>query len=168
MANVKIEIEGLDEFMKKLSKKGDTEFKREVATWLDASGFQLLEEIQRMIIAMQVVDTRRLLNSFTKGKDGNVWTISNGGLTLEIGTNVEYAKFVNDGHWANPRGVDKRFVPGKWENGKFTYIRGHKSGMVLKQQWIEGRPYWDNALVIFEKMFEQSFKNKLRDWVSKF
>ncbi|EEM68486.1 hypothetical protein bthur0009_54820 [Bacillus thuringiensis serovar andalousiensis BGSC 4AW1] len=62
-----------------------------VALWLEASGFQFLEEVQNQIISLAVVDTRRLLNSFTKSDSNNIWRSSDGGLVLEVGTNVEYA-----------------------------------------------------------------------------
>lgn len=164
MAKLKINTKDLDRFMSKLSKQADKDLQKEVALWLEASGFQFLEEVHRMIISMQVVDTRRLLNSFTKGGEGNIWTISSGGLSLKVGTNVDYAVYVNDGHWTNPKGVKSRFVPGYFKNGKFEYDPKSDTGMVLKQQWIEGQPYWDNALIIFEKMFQESFKKKLVQW----
>ncbi len=85
-----ITTQGFREFSAKLNRMA-SEFDRNVAIWLEASGFQFLEEVQNQIIALNVVDTRRLLNSFDKGGDGNVWRSSDGGLVLEIGTNVEYA-----------------------------------------------------------------------------
>lgn len=167
MAKFKVDIAGMQDFMKVVNNlSNDAKLKREVAEWLDASGMQFLEEVQNQIISMGIVDTRRLLNSFDKGGDGNIWNIKNGGLTLEIGTNVEYALYVNDGHMTNPNGVETRFVPGEWNGDTFEYKRGAKTGMVLKQQWVDGRPYWDNALIIFERMFEQSFQRKFRQWAS--
>ena len=164
MAKVTIDTRELDKFMKKLEKVASKDLQKEVIIWLDGSGFQFLEEVQLMIVSMQVVDTRRMLSSFTKGKEGNVWQIGSGGLSLTIGTNVDYARYVNDGHWTNPKGVQTRFIPGTFKNGKFEYDPSADTGMVLKQQFIEAQPYWDNALVIFEKMFQASFKKKLVSW----
>jgi hypothetical protein len=165
MSSFKLDIAGMKDFMKVVSNLADdAKLKQEVAEWLDACGFQFLEEVQNQIVSMGVVDTRRLLNSFDKGGSGNVWRTSNGGLTLEVGTNVEYAQWVNDGHWTNPEGVAVRLVPGEWNGDKFEYKKGAETGMFLKQQWVDGRPYWDNALIIFEKMFERSFEKKMQEW----
>lgn len=165
--NITVEIEGLQEFLRKVE-KAKTDIKPEVETWLDGSGMQFLEEVQRMIRAMQVVDTRRLLNSFDKGGEGNIWRKTSGGLTLEIGTNVEYARYVNDGHWTDGKRRKSRFIPGKWSGDKFKYIPGHNEGMVLKLQYIKGRPYFDNARKVFEAIFAESFGKKLDEWVGRF
>lgn len=163
----RIDIEGLDDFMKKVE-KASPELQKEVEHWVEGSGMQFLEEVQRMIIQMQVVDTRRLLNSFDKGKEGSVWEKSYDGLQLTVGTNVEYARYVHDGHWTDSSGRASRFVPGVWSGNKFTYSPGADTGMVLKLQYIEGRPFFDNAVKVFSAMFGRSYENKLREWVNKF
>jgi|SRR5690625_3541384 len=167
--NIRVEIEGLDEFMKKVEKASDG-FQKEVELWLEGAGMQFLEEVQRMIKAMQVVDTRRLLNSFDKGGEDNVWEKSFNGLQLTIGTNVEYAGYVNDGHWTDDpsKGRKSRFVPGTWSGSKFIYKPNANTGMVLQLQYIQPRPYFDNAKTVFEAMFGRSFENKLKDWAGKF
>jgi hypothetical protein len=114
------------------------------------------------------MDTRLLLASFHEGADGNVWEISDAGLTLEVGTNVSYAAYVNDGHWTNPKGVETRFVPGRWEGDRFIYQPGAKSGMVLKQHWVEGKHYWESAVRIFERMFPNLLDAKLQNWLDKY
>lgn len=88
-SNFKIDTRELDKFFKKFKKVASKEFKKEVATWLEAMGFEFLDIIQDEIIRTKTVDTRLLLNSFQKGNGENIWKISNGGLTLEVGTNVE-------------------------------------------------------------------------------
>ncbi|AJH60097.1 HK97 gp10 family phage protein (plasmid) [Bacillus cereus] len=155
-----ITTQGFREFSAKLNRMASG-FDRNVAIWLEASGFQFLEEVQNQIIALNVVDTRRLLNSFDKGGNGNVWRSSDGGLVLEIGTNVEYAKAQNDG-WQQVR----RWVPGKWRGNHFEYDpMERESGMMLTAKFIEGRPYWDNAVAIYERMFQRSFDRQFKQWV---
>ncbi|MGE7869600.1 HK97 gp10 family phage protein [Bacillus paramycoides] len=133
---------------------------RNVALWLEASGFQFLEEVQNQIISLAVVDTRLLLNSFTKGDGENVWRSSDGGLTLDVGTSVSYAKVVNNGHQQV-----RRFVPGRWEGHNFEYDPHAPTGMMLTAKFIEGRPYWDNAVAIYERMFQRSFDRQFKQWV---
>lgn len=155
-----VKIEGLKEFANRLEKAASGELQKEFALWLEAMGFQFSEEIQMEIIRTKTVDTRRLLNSFDKGDSDNVWKISKHGLTLEIGTNVNYASYANDGHWQ-----ERRFVPGRWNGQRFEYDPKAKTGMMLKAKWVEGTGYWESALAIFEKMFDKGLENKLQEWL---
>ncbi|PGE68177.1 HK97 gp10 family phage protein [Bacillus toyonensis] len=154
-----ITTRGFREFSAKLNRMANG-LDQNVALWLEASGFQFLEEVQNQIISLAVVDTRLLLNSFTKGDGENVWRSSDGGLTLDVGTSVSYAKVVNDGHQQV-----RRFVPGRWEDHNFEYDPHAPTGMMLTAKFIEGRPYWDNAIAIYERMFQTAFDRKFRQWV---
>ncbi|PHD96666.1 HK97 gp10 family phage protein [Bacillus toyonensis] len=154
-----ITTRGFREFSAKLNRMANG-LDQNVALWLEASGFQFLEEVQNQIISLAVVDTRLLLNSFTKGDGENVWRSSNGGLTLDVGTSVSYAKVVNDGHQQV-----RRFVPGRWEGHNFEYDPHAPTGMMLTAKFIEGRPYWDNAIAIYERMFQTAFDRKFRQWL---
>jgi hypothetical protein len=149
--------------------------KRDFSILLEAEGMSLLDLVQQKIIALQAVDYRRLLNSFDKGSQGNVWELSNGGLTLTVGTNVKYAQAVNDGHWTVKNkfsriigGRKARWVPGVWSGNRFIYRPGADEGMLLKEKFIQGKPYWDQALNMFEAIFNQEveewFKNRVHDW----
>ncbi|ETT85604.1 MULTISPECIES: HK97 gp10 family phage protein [Bacillus] len=154
-----ITTRGFREFSAKLNRMANG-LDQNVALWLEASGFQFLEEVQNQIISLAVVDTRLLLNSFTKGDGENVWRSSDGGLTLDVGTSVSYAKVVNDGHQQV-----RRFVPGRWEGHNFEYDPHAPTGMMLTAKFIEGRPYWDNAVAIYERMFQTAFDRQFRQWV---
>lgn len=154
-----ITTRGFREFSAKLNRMANG-LDQNVALWLEASGFQFLEEVQNQIISLAVVDTRLLLNSFTKGDGENVWRSSDGGLTLDVGTSVSYAKVVNDGHQQV-----RRFVPGRWEGHNFEYDPQAPTGMMLTAKFIEGRPYWDNAIAIYERMFQTAFDRKFRQWL---
>ncbi|MGW6151210.1 HK97 gp10 family phage protein [Bacillus mycoides] len=154
-----ITTRGFREFSAKLNRMANG-LDQNVALWLEASGFQFLEEVQNQIISLAVVDTRLLLNSFTKGDGENVWRSSDGGLTLDVGTSVSYAKVVNDGHQQV-----RRFVPGRWEGHNFEYDPHAPTGMMLTAKFIEGRPYWDNAIAIYERMFQTAFDRQFQQWV---
>ena len=95
---VTFDVSQLTELAEKLKAAGHGDFKQELALWVDAIGNEFLDIVVQQIIAREATDTRNLLSSFTKGGNGNVWTSSDGGLRLEVGTEVEYAKWVNDGH----------------------------------------------------------------------
>jgi hypothetical protein len=161
----RVNLRGMDQVIRKLDRLADPDLKRQFVLWLEASGFEFLDIVQDEIIRAQVVDFRNLLNSFKKGDQENVWVIKDGGLKIDIGTNVKYAKFVNDGHWLNPPGIAKRWVPGRWNGSRFEYDPSSDTGMLLKQQWVDGQPYWDQAVAIFERIFAASFERKFRQWI---
>lgn len=164
MAQTTITLQNAERYSAALRRMA-VEGRQEFGQLLEAEGMSLLALVQREIVALQVVDTRRLLNSFDKGSGGNIWTLSNGGLTLDVGTNVKYAQAVNDGHRQK-----KRWVPGTWSGNKFTYEPGAKTGMMLKEKFVPGKPYWDTAIRMFEQIFntevETWFRNRVAGWRS--
>ncbi|OES45813.1 phage portal protein [Domibacillus iocasae] len=162
-----VEMKGLKEFMKQVEKAANSEAKKEFSLWLEASGMEFLEIIQDEIIRTETVDTRRLLNSFNRGDNDGVWSMSEGGLTLAVGSNVSYASFANDGHTTVDldSGKDRRWVPGRWVGDRFEYDKNAETGMLLKVKWVDGSGYWDNAMAIFEKIFEKSLEKRLQGWL---
>ena len=166
---VSIDTTELRRFIERLNQAGrGKEFEKELSRFLDAIAVEFLSYVQDFIIQAGSVDTRLLLNSFQKSGEGNVFIAQEGGLQIEVGTNVEYASFVNDGHWLNPRGVDMRWVPGEWQGERFIYQPGAKTGMLLKQKWIEGSHYFDDAIRLMERMAPQFMERKMRQWLEQY
>lgn len=163
-------IDGLDEFMQALDEAIEGGLQNQYELWLEAMGFEFLDIVQDEIIKTETVETRRLLNSFQKGDEDNIFSMTAGELTLDVGTNLEYASFVNDGHFTiDPsKNQDRRWVPGRWKGDRFEYDPDAETGMLLKFQWIDGSGYWDNAVAIFERMFERSLDRKLQEWLDEF
>ncbi|OCA85231.1 HK97 gp10 family phage protein [Pseudobacillus wudalianchiensis] len=155
-----LKILGLKQFIKQVEKATDGGLKREFGLWLEGLGMDFLGLIQDEIIRTETVDTRRLLNSFNRGDSEGIWSISEGGLTLEIGTRLAYASYANDGHFQQ-----KRFVPGYWRGDRFVYEPGASTGMMLREKWVEGSHYWDNALAIFERIFQRSLERRMQQWL---
>lgn len=165
MDNFAVDTSDLDKFVELLGQAGSGDFENEVTIWLESIGVDFLNEVRNEIIRKHVVNTRLLLNSFEKGVNGHIWNKTNGGLTLEVGTNVKYARAVNDGHWTNSPGVSQRWVPGTWSGDKFTYQPGADTGMLLKQRFIQGRHFWESAGVIYKSMFHASLEAKMDEWL---
>ena len=164
-----IDTTELRRFIERLNQAGrGKEFEKELSRFLDAIAVEFLSYVQDFIIQAGSVDTRLLLNSFQKSGEGNVFIAQEGGLQIEVGTNVEYASFVNDGHWLNPKGVDMRWVPGEWQGERFIYQPGAKTGMLLKQKWIEGSHYFDDAIRLMERMAPQFMERKIEQWLGQF
>ncbi|GAK11395.1 LOW QUALITY PROTEIN: phage-like element PBSX protein XkdI [Geomicrobium sp. JCM 19039] len=163
-------FEGFEKLMAQMESAASGGLKDEMTEWLEAIGLEFLDVVQDEIIRTETVDTRRLLNSFGKGDGDNVWSVSNGGMTLEVGTNVEYAQWVNDGHFnIDPNsGRDRRWVPGRWSGNRFIYDAGSDEGMLLTIRWIDGSGYWDSANAIFSKFFDKSLEKRLQGWMDKY
>ena len=163
-----LEADEMKEFFEKCRRAGNGAFKRELSLFLEGIGLEFLRIIEDEIIRLKVMDTRLLLNSFHKGEDENVWRLSDSGLTLEVGTNVEYASYVNDGHWTCKKGEKMRFVPGYWSGNRFIYDSSAKSGMMLKQNWVKGAHYWESGLRILDKMLPGLIEAKLQQWINSY
>lgn len=168
MSAVEYDFSEFKAFFETLGRAARGDFKRDLETFLEGIGNEFLRILEDEIIRRRVMDSRLLLNSFHKGTDGNVWELSDGGLTLEVGTNVEYAKYVNDGHWTNPKGVETRFVPGYWQGDRFIYDPNADGGMVLKQKWVPGAHYWDSALRVLERIYPELIERKLAEWIDRY
>ena len=163
-----LEADEMKEFFEKCRRAGNGVFKRELSLFLEGIGLEFLRIIEDEIIRLKVMDTSLLLNTFHKGEDANVWRLSDSGLTLEVGTNVEYASYVNDGHWTCKKGEKMRFVPGYWSGNRFIYDSSAKSGMMLKQNWVKGAHYWESGLRILDKMLPGLIEAKLQQWINSY
>jgi len=138
MAEVHIQLDGIQEFMQALDQAARGDFKKEVEKWLNDIGADFLRVVQDEVIRLKVVDTRLLLNSFNKGDTNNVFKKLSSGLGIEVGTIVKYAEYVNTGH--------------KLRNGA----------------WWEGYHYFDNAKVQFERILNRALDNKLQEWMDNY
>lgn len=168
MKYVNIDTSDAGRFFDALEAAARGGFRKELELFLEGLGVEFLRIVEDEIIRQEVLDTRLLLASFHKGDDNNVWDITDGGLTLEVGSTLKYAGYVNDGHWTNPKGVARRFVPGYWEGDRFIYDPEAEGGMVLKQKWVDGKPYWDSALRILDKMMPEFLDAKLQEWLDNY
>jgi len=165
---VEVDTSAMSGFLDNLERAARGGFRKEMELFLEGLGVEFLRLVEDEIIRRKVLDTRLLLASFHKGDGNNVWDISDGGLTLEVGSSLEYAGYVNDGHWTNSKGVQRRFVPGYWEGDRFIYDPSADGGMVLTQKWVEGKHYWDSALRILEKIYPELLDKKLQEWLDNY
>lgn len=163
---ITVDMSEYEAFFARLKEAGNGDFEKELKGFLEGLGEEFLRIIEDEIIRMGAVDTRLLLNSFHKGGGENIWELSNGGLTLTVGTNVEYAQWVNDGHMTTRGG--SRFVPGTWSGDRFTYSPGASTGMLLRHKWVEGYHYWESGLAILEQMVPDFLETKVQEWMNRY
>ena len=178
MAYADFDLTEYKDFFSRLREAARGDFKQECEIFLEALGVEFLSLVQDEIIRLEAKENALLLNSFFRNDENSVWELSEDGLLLEVGTNVKYAKYVNDGHWTIdptkekhfvlPNGELARFVPGKWDNDRFIYDKDAKTGMVLKQQFVEAKPFFKNAMTIFEKQFPIAMEKKMQQWLDKY
>lgn len=191
---VEIDYSELSAFFDQVEAAGNGALKEELKKFVEGIGDEFLRIVSEEIIRREVVDSRLLLHSFQKGSSDGVWIIRDGGLTLEVGTNVEYASYANDGHWildednkhalrykADTKngkhkagelklfnGSAARFVPGRWEGERFIYDPNAKTGMLLRQNWVEGSHFLDGAggaIRTMEKMLPGLMEAKITKWL---
>lgn len=101
--------------------------------------------IEKFLLEMALRALRNIIKRTptSTGDLKNKWYLSGvarrgNDVTISIINPALYASFVEYGHWQEVG----RFVPGHWEPGvekdRFVYEQGAKSGMVLKNPWVEG------------------------------
>lgn len=168
MSYVEIDMSDFRAFFGSVERAAKGDFRKEFELFLEGLGNEFLRILQDEIIRREVLDSRQLLASFERGSDGNVWELTEGGLTLEVGTNVDYAGYVNDGHWTNTKGVARRWVPGYWQGDRFIYDPAAETGMLLKQHWVEGAHYWESALRILDRIYPEMLEAKLQEWLDSY
>ena len=117
-------IEGWDDFVENFSKFVDK--------WADKKKI-LLQRMANIyhgeVIPHVPVDTSRLVDSIT---------------ILEVGTNVEYALYVNDGHVQH-----KRFLPADKLSvgGKAKYLKNrNQKGIMLKESYVNGSFFMEKGM----------------------
>lgn len=147
---ITVDLGDLDRFTRKC-RAAAADLKPYAGKVLEEAGEEFLNIVQETIENAGNVDTGKLLASFTKGGSGNIWRLNLGGLTLTVGTNVDYARYVNDGHRQQPG----RFVPGVWDGSHFRYVPGANTGMVLKASFVKGSHFFDKSVQVLERMFPE-------------
>ena len=126
-------IDGWDEFVKNFS-----EF---VDKW-DDKKVQLLMKMGNIyhgaVIPHVPVDTSRLVDSISVFGEGIPKDY------VEVGTNVEYALYVNDGHVQH-----KRFLPAERLSigGKTKYLKNKdQKGIMLSERYVKGSFFMEKGL----------------------
>lgn len=159
-----IDTKQFDDFARKFNQLATSDIKTQLLKLLEHSGKTFLNLVEEHLRGSQRSNTDELLKSFKKGGNHNVWTMDASGsnIQIEVGSELEYASFVNDGHWQ-----EARWVPGIWSGNTFQYEAGAKTGMMLKAQFVEGEHYWDAALLAYEAIFEREAEQMMQIWFDK-
>ncbi|AYP68444.1 hypothetical protein HWB91_gp74 [Bacillus phage vB_BboS-125] len=135
---VRITTRGLEEWQKALLKmqhEGVDQMKDRI---LRTTGLRIQEYLDDLTPAR----SGRLKGSMSAGHPDNVFKIQVGRTSyVFVGTSVEYAAAVNDGHTQRAG----RFVPGFWSSGTFHYQPGAREGMVLTGKVIPGAFMFEKA-----------------------
>lgn len=128
-------MNGFDEFAKDMDQVL-RHFNTDLNEYVDAMGYTFLGEVRREILRQQLVDTRLMVNSFQKGGLSNVWERTK--TAIEVGSAVEYVKYVNEGHWT-----------------------------VNNRSFVPPTHFFDNAYRITERILEADLQKKFDDSIRK-
>lgn len=112
---------------------------------VEVVGEALLSSVTDEIDKQALIDTGTMWNSFTRGGGENVWVwdVDRNTITLEVGSNIPYARYINDGYTVSK----PHFVPGYWNSGgSFVFDRGAKTGFMARPRTFIGRQYFDIAV----------------------
>ena len=123
-----IKLYGMDEFERKL-----TDIARRFPTERDRFLAQEAELMKGRAKDHTPTVTSQLKNAWDSTKPV--------GGKIEIFNNTEYAAHVEWGHRQK-----KRWVPGYWKDGQFVYDPRAKTGMMLKEKFIEGAKMLHTAM----------------------
>ena len=147
-------IEGWDDFVENFSKFVDK--------WADKKKI-LLQRMANIyhgeVIPHVPVDTSRLVDSITIFGEGIPHDF------VEVGTNVEYALYLNDGHVQH-----RRFLPAERLSvgGKTKYLKNKKqTGIMLSERYVAGTFFLEkgmqNAKPRLERLIESFMEQTARE-----
>ena len=134
-------IEGLEEFAENLGKLADK--------W-DEKKAKLLKRMGNIyhaeVIPHVPVDTSRLVDSIFVYDDGIPQDY------IEVGTNVHYALYVNDGHVQH-----RRFLPADKLSvgGRAKYLKDGAKGIMLSERYVQGKFFMEKGLKDAEPRLEK-------------
>ena len=141
------EVNGLEEWKQNLLKMATETFPNEKKKEVRKIALIAEKEIKPLIS----VDTGRLRSSInTQVTDTN---------TATVGTDVDYAKDVNDGHIVN-----QRFLPAKYLNtpaGRKYLKDGNTKGIMLHSQFILGKHFMEKGM----QNAEPKIMSELDSWL---
>ena len=178
-SHIEINLQELQEFFDKIKQASKEGFQAELEKMLEGVGWEFLRILtDELIKRHKNTGDGLLISSFTKNDKNNIWSLEDNGLTLEVGTNVQYASYVNDGHrtfdpsktkhFTLPNGELARFIPGTWNGKRFTYDPSSDRGMVLKFHWVEGIHFWESSMKAIQKILDKALEKKLQEWLDRY
>lgn len=158
MSDSCFDFEGWDEFVERFSQFVD-KWEAKKAQLLKKMAVICQAEIKDELERGHHVDTSRLVDSITIFGEGIPHDY------VEVGTNVEYALYLNDGHVQH-----KRFLPAERLSvgGKTKYLKNKKqTGIMLSERYVAGTFFLEkgmqNAKPRLERLIESFMEQTARE-----
>jgi len=159
----------MEQFERKLRLLSEREMAKIERRIMQRLGTAFLKAVRDQLRKMGFVDTKKTIQSFTRGKHGNVWKYDRDrdAITLEVGSWYFIARFLEEGYSIK----EGHFVPGRFENGKFVYdpaakFTKHGVGIWMKPRTFIGRNYIDITLQGFQggmsALIDQQLQKELK------
>jgi hypothetical protein len=106
-----VDMEEMDKFVQDIEALAYNT-KSQIEAFVAYFAKDFLNEVKSEIERRNIVDTGNLLKSFNKNDENNIWEVSAGGLSITVGSILDYAKYVNDGHTTCKEGEVSVLSPG--------------------------------------------------------
>ena len=137
MSDSCFELEGWDEFVERFSQFVD-KWEAKKAQLLKKMAVICQAEIKDELENGKHVDTSRLISSISVFGEGRPQDY------IEVGTNVEYALYVNDGHVQHKRRLKAdRLTVG----GKTKYLKNrNQTGITLSERYVAGSFFMEKGM----------------------
>ena len=132
MSDIGFTIEGWDEFVDNFSQFVDKWAEKKAVLLQRMGNIYHLEVIPHI-----PVDTSRLVDNFFVFGEGIPQDY------VEVGTNVHYALYVNDGHVQH-----RRFLPADRisAGGRAKYLKTGAKGIMLKERYVSGKFFMEKGM----------------------
>ena len=110
----------------------------------------VIEESLRWTARAAVTDLKKYAPTVT-GQLKNNYVVGQyyegfGSHAINVDNDTEHAIYEEYGHRQ-----EKRWIPGRWENGRFIYDPTAKTGMMLTRKWISGSFRLTNTVEKYEE-----------------
>lgn len=176
---LEIDLRDFRQFFAQMDRAAQGGFRQELEVFLEGLGIEFLRLVQdEFTNRNKNTGYGQLVQSFVKDDANNIWRYADDGLSIEIGSSLEYAGYVNDGHrtldptqekyFTLSTGEKARFVPGYWQGERFIYDQAADGGIVLKYHWVEGLHFWEAAMHAMEQMCPEFLERRLQDWLDNY
>ena len=121
-----------------------------------------MKEVRQRGLQLVALDMQRTVDKLSPIDEGvlHKWFVAE--LSEDHATIKSPAKYVGPVNYGHSQRVG-RFIPGSWNGDKFKYNPDSKTGMVLKQPWVEGQHFIEKAITHVTPRIDDHFNTAISE-----